>query len=113
MTVLPDRGDLVWVNFTPQSGNEQAGHRPALVVSPKIYHKKSKFTLVCPITSNITFWPWKVILPEDAVVQGAILVDQLRSIDRVARKPAIIGKVSQDIMDEVVAKIAVLTGCEV
>jgi mRNA interferase MazF len=108
MTDIPDKGDFVWGNFNPQSGSEQAGHRPALVVSSKIYHQKSKLVIVCPVTSNLSPWPWKVILPKGSSVEGAILTDQIRSIDRHSRNLKIIGSVDNDILEEVQAKIAAL-----
>ena len=110
MTDLPDRGDLVWVDFTPQSGREQAGHRPALVVSPRIYHQRSSLTVVCPITSNTQPWPWKVPLPGDLAISGAVLVDQVRSIDREARHLRIADKAPQAVVIEVQARLAALLG---
>jgi mRNA interferase MazF len=108
--IIPEKGDLVWINFNPQSGHEQAGHRPALVISPKEYHEKSNLAVVCPITSNIQPWPWKVMLPEGAVIAGAVLTDQPRSIDREARKLKTIGRVDNDVMEEVLAKLSALIG---
>lgn len=105
---IPEKGDLVWINFNPQSGHEQAGHRPALVISPRAYHEKSSLALVCPITSNIQAWPWKVMLPSGLPAAGAVLTDQLRSIDRESRHLKIIGQVDNDVMQEVMAKLAAL-----
>lgn len=105
---LPERGDLVWLNFTPQSGHEQAGHRPAIVISPKLYHEKAKLTVVCPITSNTSPWPWKVFLPENKVISGAILIDQIRAIDRVARNLTIVDKAPAEVMQEVQGKLHAL-----
>ena len=110
MSELPERGVLVWVNFTPQSGHEQAGHRPALVISPRLYHERSKLAVVCPITSNTQPWPWKVILPEGLAVSGAVLVDQVRSIDRSARRLRLAGDAPQTVVAEVQAKLAALLG---
>jgi len=110
MSELPERGALVWVNFTPQSGHEQAGHRPALVISPRLYHERSKLTVVCPITSNTQSWPWKVILPDGLAVSGAVLVDQIRSIDRTARLMRLVGAAPQTVIAEVQAKLAALFG---
>lgn len=108
MNDIPNKGDLVWLNLSPRSGHEQSGHRPALVVSPKIYHEKSNLAVICPITSNTDAWPWKVMLPTDAPVQGAILTDQIRSIDRGARKLKIIGSVHYQILQDVLAKMTTL-----
>ena len=118
MSALPERGDLVWVDFTPQAGHEQAGHeqaghRPALVMSPRIYHERSKIAVVCPITSNIRSWPWKVILPDGPGISGAVLVDQIRSIDRVGRNLRIAGQAPERVVAEVQAKLAALCGIAV
>jgi mRNA interferase MazF len=110
MSDLPDRGALVWIDFTPQSGREQSGHRPALVLSPRIYHERSKRAVVCPITSNTRPWPWKVVLPNGLSVSGAVLVDQVRSIDRAARGLRLAGVAPQTVVAEVQAKLAALLG---
>jgi mRNA interferase MazF len=107
---VPERGSLAWVVFSPQAGHEQAGRRPALVLSPRIFHERSRLAVVCPITSNIQPWPWKVLLPEGLAVSGAILVDQLRSIDRDARKLCIAGQAPQSVVAEVQARLAALFG---
>lgn len=110
MSELPERGALVWVDFTPQSGHEQAGNRPALVISPLPYHQRSKLAVVCPITSNTRPWPWKVMLPDGLPVSGAVLVDQLRSIDRGARRLRLVGLAPQSVVAEVQARLAALFG---
>jgi mRNA interferase MazF len=110
VSALPERGALVWLDFTPQSGREQAGHRPALVISPRLYHERSKLTVVCPITSNTQPWPWKVLLPEGLAISGAVLVDQIRSIDRDARRLRPAGDAPQTVVAEVQAKLAALFG---
>jgi mRNA interferase MazF len=107
---LPERGALVWVNFTPQSGHEQSGHRPALVLSPRVYHERSNLAVVCPITSNTRPWPWKVMLPDGLAVSGAVLVDQVRTIDRRGRSLRLAGQASPAVIAEVQAKLAALLG---
>jgi mRNA interferase MazF len=107
---LPERGALVWIDFTPQAGHEQRGHRPALVVSARLYHERSKLAVVCPITSNIQPWPWKVMLPHGLVAAGAVLVDQVRSIDRGARGLRIVGQAPQAVVADVQAKLVALLG---
>jgi mRNA interferase MazF len=109
---VPERGDLAWVLFTPQSGREQARRRPALVLSPRLYHERSELAVVCPITSNRGPWPWKVLLPDGLVVSGAVLVDQVRSIDRSARKLSIAGRAPHTVLLDVQAKLAALLGVE-
>jgi mRNA interferase MazF len=78
---VPDRGDVVWLEFDPQAGHEQAGHRPAVVLSPRAYNQKSGLALFCPITSRIKGYPFEVVLPPDLPVQGAVLCDQVKSLD--------------------------------
>lgn len=80
------RGDLIWLDFNPQKGHEQAGRRPALVISPAAYNTLTNCILVCPITSNTDPWPWKVVLPDGLPVSGAVLVDQVKSVDAEARR---------------------------
>ncbi len=110
MSVLPDVGDLVWINFDPQAGHEQAGHRPAMVLSARIYHRKSALAVVCPITSNTKPYPFKVHLPDDLPISGAVLADQARSIDRNARQMRIAGRAPEQIVADVQAKLAALLG---
>jgi mRNA interferase MazF len=78
---VPDRGDLVWLEFTPQAGSEQRGRRPALVLSPKTYNGKVGLALFCPVTSKIKGYPFEVKLPDGSEVSGVVLSDQLKSLD--------------------------------
>ena len=87
---IPNRGDLVWLEFTPQTGSEQAGRRPALVISPKSYNGKVGLGLFCPITSRVKGYPFEVLLPEGSAVVGVVLADQLKSLDWRARKAKLI-----------------------
>ena len=112
MSEEPDAGDLVWVDFNPQSGHEQSGRRPALVLSPRAYHDRTALAVVCPITSNTTPYPFKVPLPDDLPIGGAILSDQVKSIDRRARGLQIAGRVPSSVLAEVKAKLAALLGFE-
>ncbi len=110
MTSAFRRGEFIWVDFNPQTGREQAGGRPALVISPKSYNELSNCVMVCPVTTNVAPWPWKVELPRNCVVQGAVLVDQLKSIDSRARHAESAGSVlDDDTLAEVLAKLATLT----
>jgi mRNA interferase MazF len=86
---IPERGDLVWLNFSPQEGHEQAGMRPALVLSPQAYNQKSSLMLVCPVTSKIKGYPFEVLVKAKKI-KGAVLADQLKSIDWRARKASFI-----------------------
>ncbi len=102
---VPERGDLVWLHFDPQSGHEQSGRRPALVISPKGYNRKVGLALFCPITSRVKGYPFEVELPEGMKVAGAILADQVKSLDWRARKADRMGKVTPDIIDQTTARV--------
>jgi len=82
---VPDRGEMIWLDVTPQAGHEQRGRRPALVLSPRSYNAKTSLCLCVPITSKIKGYPFEVVLPEGLPVHGAILSDQLKSLDFVVR----------------------------
>lgn len=105
---VPDRGHIVWLNFTPQSGHEQAGKRPAFVVSPAIYNKKVGLALFCPITSHKKGYPFEVLIPDGHSISGVILSDQLKSMDWNARKAKFIEKLPLHITQEVVSNISTL-----
>jgi mRNA interferase MazF len=106
----PSRGDLVWIDFTPNAGHEQAGRRPALVLSPREYHQRTSFAVVCPITSTIKGYPFEVILPAGLPISGAVLADQVKSIDRHARRVEFAGKVPDSVVQDVQARIGPLLG---
>ncbi len=107
----PERGDLVWISFSPQAGREQAGRRPALVLSPRAYHQQTDFAVVCPITNTIKGYPFEVLLPEGLAIGGVVLADQIKSIDCHARKVEIAGRAPEAVIDAVVGKVsALLTG---
>ena len=105
---VPGRGDLVWLNFTPQAGHEQAGHRPALVLSPTPYNDKTGLMLCCPITSQVKGYPFEVVLNPDAPVRGSVLSDQLRSVDWRARKAKRAGVAGDDVVAHVLARARAL-----
>jgi mRNA interferase MazF len=90
---VPDRGDLVWLEFDPQAGHEQAGRRPAVVLSPKIYNERTGLMLCCPITSKVKGYPFEVLLPNGLKIGGAVLADQLRNLDWKARNADLIERV--------------------
>lgn len=95
---VPDRGDVVRLEFTPQAGHEQAGTRPALVLSPASYNSKTQLMLCCPVTNQVKNYPYEVAImtgPGSQAVTGAALADQIRCVDWVARKAAKIGFVTQ------------------
>ncbi|GJL50779.1 MAG: toxin [Nitrospirales bacterium] len=103
---IPQAGDIVWLNFTPQTGHEQAGHRPALVLSPKTYNQKTSLMICCPITTQIKQYPFEVLITGDPA--GVVLADQVKSLDWRSRKAKRKGSVSQDELAEVRAKIIAL-----
>jgi mRNA interferase MazF len=105
---IPERGDIVWLQFNPQAGHEQAGHRPALVISPKVYNRKVGLALFCPITSQIKGYPFEVELPKGLKAKGAILCDQIKNLDWRVRKAARLCTVPDDVLDETTAKILAL-----
>jgi mRNA interferase MazF len=105
---VPARGDVVWLRFDPRSGHEQAGRRPALIVSPRAYNGTVGLALVCPITSRVKGYPFEVLLPEGGGVSGAILSDQLKSLDWRAREAKLIETVPDEVMEAVVARITPL-----
>jgi mRNA interferase MazF len=102
---VPDRGDFVWLEFTPQKDSEQAGRRPALVISPKAYNAKVGLALFCPVTSHAKSYPFEVPLPEGTDVVGVVLADQLKSLDWRARKAKLIEHASPDVLSMVTARI--------
>ncbi|MBI4309888.1 MAG: endoribonuclease MazF [Candidatus Omnitrophica bacterium] len=108
---VPDQGDLVWVSFNPQAGHEQAGLRPALVVSPGVYNSKAGLALMCPITSQVKGYPFEVQLPLTSSVRGVVLSDQIKSLDWHARKTKFIERLPAVVTREVLAKVeAILKG---
>lgn len=105
---IPERGDLVWLQFTPHSGHEQSGKRPALVISPVSYNGKVGLSLLCPVTSKIKGYPFEVIIPQDLPIEGAILSDQMKSLDWQSRQATFICKVPVETLNEVISKIDIL-----
>jgi len=108
MTYVPERGDAVWLEFNPQTGHEQAARRPALVLSPLAYNSKVGLLVCCPITTKIKGYPFEVVLPVGLVVTGAILSDQVKSLDWKARQVGFIVKVPDSVVKEVLAKLNTL-----
>ena len=102
---VPDRGDIIWLQFNPPAGHEQAGHRPAVVVSPKSYNQKVGLALFCPITSHIKGYPFEVVLPREGKASGAVLSDQIKSLDWRVRRAKRISRAPKDVVKEVLAKI--------
>jgi mRNA interferase MazF len=107
---VPRAGDLIWLDFDPQAGREQAGGRPALVLSPLNYNAKSGLAIVCPVTGQKKGYPFEVDLPAGTRIGGTILSDHLRSIDWGQRHADLAGKVSPDVLKAVQERISLLLG---
>lgn len=110
--MLPDAGDLAWVDFEPIKGTEQGGKRPALIVSERGMHEMTQRAIICPITRNIQPWPTKILLPDGLSAQGAVLIDQIRSIDRNRQILRMLGKVPKPFLFTVRRKLAALMGID-
>ena len=104
---IPERGDLIWLNFTPQSGHEQAGKRPAIVLSPLKYNRKTGLLITCPITSKVKGYPFEVAI-EGKKTSGVVLSDQVKSFDWKTRKAVFIEKVSNETLEKVQENLSVL-----
>jgi mRNA interferase MazF len=105
---VPEAGDIVWLRFSPQAGHEQAGHRPALVISPAAYNGKTSLMLCCPMTSQLKGYPFEVTLSGSRT--SAVLADQVKSLDWVERKAKYKGRAKALELANVRAKIIALVG---
>lgn len=108
MKYVPLRGDLVWLEFDPQSGHEQAGRRPAIVISHGDYNKKVGLAVFCPVTSQAKGYPFEVRLPAGLSISGVVLSDQVKSLDWRARRAVKIGSVPKPVLEQVVARVLAL-----
>lgn len=102
---VPERGDIVYLDFDPTKGHEQRGHRPAFIISPRIYNQKSSLALFMPITSHAKGYPFEVALPLGLKTQGVILSDQIKSLDWKARSVSYVETGSAALISEVQAKV--------
>jgi mRNA interferase MazF len=107
---VPDAGDLVWFSFSPQAGREQAGRRPALVLSPRVYNSKAGLCVVCPVTSQAKGYPFEVALPGGLAIGGVVLGDHLKSADWQVRNAEYVGAVPSAVLEELRAKLKPLLG---
>ena len=107
---MPARGDIVWLQFDPQAGHEQAGHRPALVVSPRSYNERVGLALFCPLTTSVKGYPFEVVVAAGGRAEGAILADQIKSLDWRVRQARKFDQVSDETLAEVLGKIGALVG---
>jgi len=106
----PERGDVVWLSLNPQAGHEQAGRRPALVLSPGSYNRKVGLVLVCPITGERKGYPFEVVLPDGLRISGVVLADQVKSLDWTVRGAERICEVPSPTIMEVLGKLGALLG---
>ncbi len=105
---VPDKGDFIAVTFDPQSGHEQKGRRPALVVSNTLFNRHTGLAIVCPLTNTDRHFPFHVNVAGDPVVTGFVMVEQVKSIDFLTRKAKLLGRASQSVLEEV---LSVLDAC--
>ena len=105
---VPERGDVVWITLTPQAGHEQAGRRPAIVLSPASYNGKVGLAILCPITSHVKDYPFEVAIPDQLPVKGVILCDQVKSLDWKARKTERICELPDFVVLDVLARLRAL-----
>jgi mRNA interferase MazF len=105
---VPDRGDIVWLQFNPQAGHEQAGHRPALVLSPASYNRRSGLMLCCPMTSQRKGYPFEVVITDDPDRVSVVLADQVKSLDWKIRKAVKKGAASIEAIADTLGKLHTL-----
>jgi mRNA interferase MazF len=104
----PERGDVVWLQFTPQAGHEQAGRRPAVTLSPRDYNERVGLGLFCPITSHAKGYPFEARLPADLAVTGVALCDQVKSLDWKIREAQFVCRLPDTTVTEIMAKAQTL-----
>lgn len=104
----PERGDLVWITLSPQAGHEQAGRRPAVIISPRAYNAKVGLSLCCPVTSRAKGYPFEVPLPPGLEIEGVVLADHVKSLDWRARRAEAVDRISEETIAEIVGKLSTL-----
>ena len=107
---VPGAGDVVWVDFSPQAGREQAGRRPAVVLSARIYNEKASLAVVCPVTSQAKGYPFEIAMPAGIAIRGVILADQLKSLDWRQRQVQKAGRIPAGVLMQLRKRVAVLLG---
>ena len=105
IAAAPDAGDIVWISLDPQAGHEQAGRRPAVVLTPKRYNQASGLCIAVPVTGKIKGFPFETPLPEGLPVSGVVLTDHLKSLDWEARRAEVVGRVPEYVLDDIRAKL--------
>ncbi len=109
---IPQRGDAVWINFTPQTGHEQAGRRPAIVLSPGPYNGITGLAILCPITNQVKGYPFEVPIPSGLRLTGVILADQVKSVDWRARDARFLSALPAHVIDAVLDRVGTLLAKE-
>ena len=105
---VPERGDAVWIDFNPQAGREQAGRRPAVVLSPAAYNGRVGLALLCPVTSQVKGYPFEVAIPDGSGIAGVILADQVKSLDWRRRNTTVVGALPYESVAAVLQRVNVL-----
>ncbi len=105
---VPERGDVIWISLNPQAGREQAGRRPAVVISPSEYNRKVGLVILCPITSQVKGYPFEVLIPDGLPVSGVVLSDQIKRLDWRVREASFICALPDATVAEVRARLSVL-----
>jgi len=105
---VPQCGDMVWITLNPQAGHEQAGRRPAAVLSPQSYNGKTGLAILCPVTNQVKGYPFEVLIPAGLPVAGAILSDQVKSLDWRARNAELVCTLPTETISEVLQKLVTL-----
>jgi len=108
MAYIPKRGDVVWIQLNPQAGHEQAGHRPALVLSPAAYNERVGLAILCPITTQAKGYPFEVEIPDGLPTTGVILADQVKNLDWRSRNASFFCELPEDTVEEVLQKLSTL-----
>ncbi|MEW5945620.1 MAG: type II toxin-antitoxin system PemK/MazF family toxin [bacterium] len=104
----PDRGDVVRISMNPQAGHEQAGRRPALVLSPAAYNGKTRLAILCPITHQVKGYPFEVPIPSGLKISGVVLADQAKSLDWKARKAELLCRLPEDVVETTLKRLNLL-----
>jgi mRNA interferase MazF len=107
---VPDAGDLVWLTFDPQTGHEQRGRRPALILSPRAYNAKARLAIACPITSQAKGYPFEVALPSGGGIEGVVLADHVKNVDWNARRVQFAATAPAEVLIDVRERLRVLLG---
>lgn len=105
---IPDRGDVIWLDFDPQAGHKQGGRRPALVLSPRIYNQRSGLAVMCPIASKAKRYPYEVAVPSGLAVAGVVLSDQVKNLDWRQRRSAFLCSIPYGTLEDVLEKLLTL-----